>query len=111
MVLISPLWQSIRNGWARSQVGQGVGREALVEDGERRGEALVGQVEVEVAEGVGGHQALVHDRAERARRHVGALGGGVDAAPQAVGPALEVLAADVAEAGLGAAGHELLDAR
>ena len=65
--------------------GQGVGGEALVEDGEGGLEALVGQVEVEVAQGVGGDQALVDDGAERARGHVGALGGGVDAPAEAEG--------------------------
>ena len=52
---------------------QGVGREPLVEDGERSGEALVVQVEVEVGQGVGGGEALVDHGAERARRDVGAV--------------------------------------
>jgi hypothetical protein len=71
--------------------GQGVGAEPLVEDGEGRGEALVGEVEVEVGERVGGDQALVDDGPERARRDVGALGGGVDPTAQPEGAALELL--------------------
>ncbi len=71
--------------------GQGVGAEALVEDGQGSGEALVGQVEVERVEGVGRDQALVDDRTERARHHVGVAVRGLEAAPHPVGPTLEVL--------------------
>ncbi len=64
---------------------QGVGGEALVEDGEGGLEALVGQVQVVAGQGVGGDEALVDDGAERARGHVGAGGGGGDAPAQAEG--------------------------
>ena len=67
---------------------QGVGGEALVEDGERGGEALVGKVEVEGGEGVGDDKALVEDRPERGGGDVGAVGGGVDAPAQPEGGAL-----------------------
>jgi hypothetical protein len=67
---------------------QGVGGEALVEHGERGGERVVLEVEVEVGQGVGRGEALVDHRAKRARRHVRALGGGVDAPAQAQGSPL-----------------------
>src|SRR3712207_9315184 len=45
-----------------------VGRESLVEDGERRLEPVVLEVEVEVAQRVGGGEALVDDGAVGAGR-------------------------------------------
>jgi len=67
---------------------EGVGREALVEQGEGHGVVVAGEVEVEVGQGLGGDEALVHDRAERARRRVGAGELGADPAPEPVGGAL-----------------------
>ena len=64
---------------------EGVRREALVEHDERGGEALVGEVVVEAWQRIGCHQALVGDRAERARRHVDASGRCVDPATEAKG--------------------------
>ena len=56
-----------------------------MEDDEGGVEALVVQVEPEVAEVVGRDQALVDDGAERARGHVRAGGGGLDALAHAEG--------------------------
>ena len=70
--------------------GQRVGREALVEDRERGPETLVGKVGIEVGQGVGGGQALVDHRAERARRHVRAVGCALDPPAEPQRPALHV---------------------
>jgi hypothetical protein len=59
-----------------------------VEDGERRGEAVVVKVEVEVGQVVGRGQALVEERPERAGGHVGSGRGPLDAAAQPQRPAL-----------------------
>ncbi len=66
--------------------GKGVGRVALVEDGEGGLEAGVDQVPVEVVDVAGGEQALVDHRARRGRGH------GKAAQSQAAGRLLGVLA-------------------
>jgi hypothetical protein len=77
-----------------------------VEDGEGRLDGLLGEVEVEVGQGVGRGQALVDDGAEAAGRHVRAGGGGGDAASQPVGGPLPLAAV----AGLATvAGEDRLD--
>ncbi len=91
--------------------GQRVGGVPLVEDGERGLEALVGEVEVEVAQLVGGREALEHDAAERARGHVDAGGPG-DPAPQQVGTDLVGAAGELGAGGCGAGpvtGHRVTE--
>jgi hypothetical protein len=51
-------------------LGEGVGREALVDEGQRRGEARIGQVLVVLADLVGEQQALVDHGAAAHARHV-----------------------------------------
>ncbi len=86
--LISPLWHSVRKGWARSHVDSVLVEKRWWNTANARGERLVVEVEVEVGEGVGGREALVDHGAEGARRHVGALGRRLDAPAQAQRPPL-----------------------
>ena len=67
-----------------------VRREALVEDGERRGEGRVAQVRVEGRELIRRAERLVGDRAERERADVGAVVA-LGSLPRSIGPLLGLL--------------------
>ena len=73
MVLISPLWHSMRKGWARSQVGSVLVEKRWWKMVKAASKPVVGEVEVEVGQVVGGGQALVDDGPERAGRDVEAV--------------------------------------
>ena len=87
--------EQCRNGCARSQVGRVLVENRWWKTANDAVEAVVGQVEVEVGQGVGGDQALVDDGAERARHHVGTRERGAQPPPEPVGRPLVALGAGV----------------
>ena len=69
-VLISPLWHRNRYGWARRHDGKGVGRKALVDQGQGRDRQRIAQIPVKAADLRRQQQALKDEGARRERRHV-----------------------------------------
>ena len=104
IVLISPLWQRSRNGWARSQLGSVFVEKRWWKIAHGDSPVRIAKVGVEARELGRGAERLVGDRAERERGDVDALDE-LRPPPGAVGPELRVVAARRRENELGDARH------